>query len=90
MKFEDYDLEQGFVLRWDEALKYLKWLASQKWDYALDKKNSIDTDSFGAEIDDLFCMAQVITDEDWEWVMISEHPMSASGVHIEQMKMANA
>lgn len=89
--FENLDIEQGFVLRYGDAIKYLKWCASQLWERATgDATLGEAVDTAKEEWEDLVCMAQVIRDNDWEWVMISEHPMSASGIHIEKMVMANA
>ena len=89
--FENLDIEQGFVLGWCDAMEYLKWLASQAWERAVaDAPLATDLECAQAEWADLVAMAQVIKDGDWEWVLFSEHQMSASGIHIEKMVMANA
>lgn len=89
--FENLDIEQGFVLRYDDAMKYLKWCASQVWERTVaDAPLATDLECAQAEWADLVAMAQAIKDGDWEWVLLSEHQMSASGIHIEKMVMANA
>lgn len=90
-KYDDIDIETGAVLRYDDAIGYLKYCAEQLWERAVGEPTLGEAvDTAKAEWEDLVCMAQVIRDEDWEWVLISEHPMSASGIHIEKMIMANA
>ena len=89
--FENLDIEQGFVLRYGDAIRYLKWCASQLWERATaNAPLATDLECAKEEWADLVAMAQVIKDSDWEWVLLSEHQMSASGIHIEKMVMANA
>ena len=49
MKFEDLDIEQGFVLGQADALKYLKWIGEQYLDEAMHDYQ--DTDIIAEQMD---------------------------------------
>lgn len=83
--FDSYDLAEGFVLSQGASLRYLKYLAEQEFEQAIGALG-IDSESAGAFFEDVVAMAQTIVDKDWEWVKFSEHPMSASGIIIKEMK----
>lgn len=86
MKWEDFDVERGFVLEQADALKYLKWQADNLWERATgDATLGEAVDTAKEEWEDLVCMAQKIRDDNIEWVKISEHPMSASNLNIKEM-----
>lgn len=85
--FESYDLAEGFVLSQGASLRYLKYLVEQEFEQAIQKgAYGIDSESAGAFFEDVVVMAQIIVDKDWDWVMFSECPMSASGIMIKEMK----
>lgn len=86
LKWEDFDIERGFVLEQEDALKYLKWLAGCLWERATgDATLGEAVDTAKEEWEDLACMAQRIHDEDIEWVYFTECQMSASGINIAEM-----
>lgn len=85
--YSSYDLAEGFVLSQHQAIEFLRWGVAQEFEQAI-QKNDIDCTTAGAFVEDAVAMAQVILDKDWEWVMFSESPMSASGININEMKEA--
>ena len=85
--FSSYDLAEGFVLSQGASLRYLKYLVEQEFEQAIQKgAYGIDSESAGKFFEDVVVMAQTIVDKDWEWIMFSESPMSASGITIKEMK----
>lgn len=84
MKYEDLDIEKGFVLSGEEAQRYLKWLAGQIWERAVEE-HAVDIESAMREWEDVAEMAQKICDENIEWVMFFEQPMSASEIGMAEM-----
>lgn len=87
MKYEDLDIEKGFVLSGEEAQGYLKWLAGQIWERAVEE-HAVDIESAMREWEDVAEMAQHINDLDIEWVRFFECAMSASGIAYREMKEA--
>lgn len=83
MSVEDYDITKGFVLDNEQALEYLEEVAKGFYRHAVD----IDGEEVGAIIDDIMTMAHTIKVEwrEYEWVLFSESPMSASGINIKPM-----
>lgn len=85
--FDSYDLTEGFVLSQGASLRYLRWLAEQEFEQAIQKgAYGIDSESAGKFFEDVVVMGQTIVDKDWEWIKFSECPMSASGIMIKEMK----
>lgn len=79
----DNDLERGFVLRADEAMKYLT-------DVATDHAREVMAGNEGSEgmteiFDDLYHMMHDIEMGDAEYIKFVECPMSASNINIIPM-----
>lgn len=87
MRFDELDIEQGFVLSGADAFKYLKWLAGQVWERAVEE-SAIDIEHAVKEWEDVAEMAQNINDLNMEWVRFYECAMSASGIAFKEMKDA--
>lgn len=88
MRFEELDVESGFVLSRAQALAYLKWLSEQVWERVLARPDTYgeDIESGAEEWRDLVAMAQNITDNNGEWYKFGECAMSASGIAFVEMK----
>ena len=84
MDYSKLDLNEGFVLSQHRAIEFLRWSVAQKFEQAM-QKNGIDNTDAGAFMEDVVAMAQVIVDEDWEWVMFVTSPISASEMTIKEM-----
>lgn len=81
-----YDITEGFVLPQGASLEYLKWVAEQVFEQAMQKGAlGIDAESAGKTFEDLVVLAQTIVDKDWEWVKFYEQPMSASEIGVKEM-----
>ena len=79
----DLDLERGFVLRGDEAVKYLEAVAK---DHTMAVMNGEeDSEGMTEVLDDLAFMKKDITKHDYEYVKFIECPMSASGINVIPM-----
>ena len=84
--FSKYDIEEGFVLPQGASLRYLRWLAEQEFEQAIQKgAYGIDSESAGKMFEDLVVMGQTIVDKDWEWVKFEYSPMSASEINVREM-----
>ena len=79
----DYDLERGFVLRYDEAMKYLHDCAVAHVEQIINGEEDI----AGIEqiIDDLYTMRLDIQTHVYEYIKFVECPMSASNINIIPM-----
>lgn len=88
MSYKDLDIQDGMVLKASKAIEYLKDCAKQQIDECIDGDHL--SCELTAAIEDIVYMIYYIKSEGMEWVMVSEHPMSASGLHIEKMVMAEA
>lgn len=79
----NYDITRGFVLRDDEAIKYLT-------DCAIDHAKEVMAGNEGSEcmteiFDDLYMMKHDIEMGSAEYIKFVECPMSASGINIIPM-----
>lgn len=85
MDFEKLDIEQGFVLAQGDALRYLKWVASNYVSEAIDNPYELDYENASEAIKDVMLMGRKITSEDWVWVKFECSPMSASEINVKEM-----
>lgn len=72
---------EGFVLKHDAAIDYLKEAAAGFYREAVENGEEC-----GEAIEDCANMAQKITAEGWDWVLFTEHPMAPSQLNVQEMK----
>lgn len=82
-KFEQLEIESGFVLSQVEAINYLDWLARTHADQIMQGDEVIEniTELFN----DLKEMKDDILKHNWEWVKFNDCPASASGIDIRNL-----
>lgn len=80
--------EDSFILPQDDAVRYLKWKLNDTFDIAMSEPSTygMDSEYFAEQAKDLMEMAYTIADDGWSWVKFESHPMSASGIHIKEIK----
>lgn len=79
----EHDLERGFVLNRQEALKYLDEVAHDHTTMVM--KGEEDSEGMTEILDDLVCMKKDIEKHDDEYIKFVECPMSASNINIIPM-----
>ena len=79
----DYDLTAGFVLRYQEAIKFLEDTAQQHTTMVMNGEE--DSEGMTEILDDLYTMKQDIMKHDYEYIKFVECPMSASNINIIPM-----
>lgn len=84
-RFENYDIENGFEVRAGEAREYLVWC---KDEYTRQYVNhEIDKEFAKEAISDILAMIKQVEEmKVKDWVEISEHPMSPSGLMVGKVK----
>lgn len=82
-KFEQLEIENGFVLNQVEAINYLDWVARTHADQIMQGDEVVEnvTELF----DDLKEMRDEILQRNYDWVEFVECPASASGMCIEHL-----
>lgn len=79
----DYDLEKGFVLRYDEAVKYLDAIAIERTKNVMAGVES--SECMEGILEDLYEMKKEAVKGDVEYYKFIECPMSASNINIIPM-----
>lgn len=72
---------EGFVLKHDAAIDYLKEAAAGFYREAVENGEEC-----GEAIEDCASMARRIAAEGWGWVLFTEHPMAPSQLNVQEMK----
>ena len=82
-RFEQLEIENGFVLEYYEAIASLNWCAQEHTKQVM--KGEEGSESIEAILEDLYEMKQEIVDKGYGVVEFIECPASASGISIQPL-----
>lgn len=82
-KFEQLEIENGFVLEYYEAIAYLDWCAQEHTKQVM--KGGESSECIEAILEDLYEMKKEIIDNGYGAIEFIECPMSASNINIEPL-----
>ena len=82
-RFEQLEIENGFVLEYYEAIAYLEWCAQEHTKQVM--KGEEGSECMEDILEDLYEMKQEIVDNGYGVVSFNECPASASGISIEPL-----
>lgn len=82
-RFDELDIESGFVLPQRVAVEFLDYIAQQHTKMVMDGEE--DYEGMDAVLDDLYHMKKEIIDRDYHYIKFVECPMGASNMNIIEM-----
>ena len=82
-KFEQLEIENGFVLEYYEAIAYLDWCAQEHTKQVMNGEEG--SECMEDTLEDLYEMKQEIIDKGYGVVELIECPASASGINIQPL-----
>ena len=82
-RFEQLEIENGFVLEYYEAIAYLEWCAQEHTKQVMNGEEG--SECIEDVLEDLYEMKQEIVDNGYGVVSFNECPASASGISIEPL-----
>lgn len=82
-RFEQLEIENGFILEYYEAIEYLNWCAQERTKQVMNGEEG--SECMEAILEDLYEMKKDIIDKGYGVVQFFECPESASNINIEPL-----